>query len=679
LEYIHLDMKKIIPIIFLTLTLNVSNGFALSGGPDAYGYTWKDSNEPVGPVYTWFDISSIGTLVPGLSDDNSSPSLINVGFNFHYYWSDYNKVKIGSNGWLSFDNPSNIASCFPNIPTAGGVNNILAVLMSDLTFVGAGNTGLCHYWSNNTDSFIVQYTNVPYWTALAPGFTGSNSFQVILSGLDSSITFQYQTTTPYTDLVGCNDVTVGIENLAGNIGLECYADLVPPGAYAIKFEYPEVVGIAVQDATPFWNQNVGSRGFFVSSGTFPISANIKNVGNATLTSNVIVNEQIRNQAFVLVHSDIDTVTPLNAGAFVTLNFNQPTIYTPGQYSFQVSTNCLSDINPTNNQMVSEIEVINACSSTSMSYHTSGIPDQQVSWNAGIGGDDGIGVFYKPPFYPVTINSLDFYIQSASGDGFEAAIYANDGAFGAPGTLISSTAVAGGSVISGAWNNIPLSSPVTIDSAGFYVVWFQSGPTIFIGLETAFPISRNTYEILDGAWSVYRENEDQDASIRVNIVPSAGIDNTTNLVSGTISANQAGAAYQWLDCGNGFATIAGATSQNYTPSANGSYAALINFGGCVDTSACVLINNVGLDETILNSAKVYPNPAQNAVNIEFLNNLNLDQVDLQITDVSGKIITIPFNFSNSMVQLNISGLSNGIYNYQLFDSGKLIAIGKFVKQ
>jgi hypothetical protein len=211
------------------------------------------------------------------------------------------------------------------------------------------------------------------------------------------------------------------------------------------------------------------------------------------------------------------------------------------------------------------------------------------------------------------------------------------------------------------------------------VWFQSGPTIFIGLETAFPISRNTYEILDGAWSVYRENEDQDASIRVNIVPSAGIDNTTNLVSGTISANQAGAAYQWLDCGNGFATIAGATSQNYTPSANGSYAALINFGGCVDTSACVLINNVGLDETILNSAKVYPNPAQNAVNIEFLNNLNLDQVDLQITDVAGKIITIPFNFSNSMVQLNISGLSNGIYNYQLFDSGKLIAIGKFVKQ
>jgi hypothetical protein len=60
-------------------------------------------------------------------------------------------------------------------------------------------------------------------------------------------------------------------------------------------------------------------------------------------------------------------------------------------------------------------------------------------------------------------------------------------------------------------------------------------------------------------------------------------------------------------------------------------------------------------------------------------LNLDQVDLQITDVAGKIITIPFNFSNSMVQLNISGLSNGIYNYQLFDSGKLIAIGKFVKQ
>ena len=43
---------------------------AATGGPDQYGYLWKDSAEPDGPVYEWIDITSIGTLMTGLADDN---------------------------------------------------------------------------------------------------------------------------------------------------------------------------------------------------------------------------------------------------------------------------------------------------------------------------------------------------------------------------------------------------------------------------------------------------------------------------------------------------------------------------------------------------------------------------------------------------------------------------------
>jgi hypothetical protein len=673
-------MKRFLTIILLFFVgFSAQKAFALFGGPDSYGYTWKDSNEPGGPVYTWFDITTIGTQVVGLADDNSNPGgVTNIGFNFHYYWSDYNKIKIGSNGWLSFDNPSNIASCFPAIPTAGGAENIIAAFMTDLTFLGAGNVATCHYWSNSIDSFIVQYTNVPYWNALAPGYNGLNSFQIILNGSDSSITFQYQDVTAVNDIVGCNDISIGIENLSGSIGLQCYLDMMPPTSYAIKFEYPDVPLIAVQDPTPFWNNNTSSGGIFVGAGTFNVNTNIKNVGNANVVTPTNVTAQIRNLAFVLMYSDADTVPSINAGLSATLNFNPVTIVAPGQYSYVVSTNNTSDLNPSNNQKVSEIEIINACGATAMTYHTPNLPDQQVSWNAGTGGDDGIGVYYKPPIYPITINSLDFYIQNALGDGYNAVIYANNAPFGAPGTILSNTTVAPGSVVSASWNTVTLASPVTIDSAGFYVVFYQAGPNIFLGLETAFPISRNTYEILDGVWATYRENDDQDAAFRVNVTPP-GLDNTTSSSMGTFTANQVGGTYQWLDCGSSYTAVAGATGQNYTPSANGSYAVQITYAGCVDTSACIVINNVGIDENISNSSKVYPNPAESIVNIELDGLDKLENIALQLTDISGKIITVSYKTSSASVQVDIASLSNGIYTYTIVNNEKIYAVGKFIKQ
>jgi hypothetical protein len=672
-------MKRAIVISVLCILVTTPNPvFALSGGPDAYGYTWKDSDEPGGPVYNWVDITGIGTQITGLADDNSAPAFTDIGFNFHYYWSDYNKIKIGSNGWLSFENASNIASCFPNLPTVGGVNNILAPFMSDLTFIGVGNTATVHYWTN-ASVFIVQYTNVPYWQATAPGYTGSSSFQVILNAADSSITFQYQTLTGFINNGACNgDLVIGIENLTGNIGLECYNEITPPDNYAIKFYYPPVVTFQVQDATPNWNQNTGSKGIFVGAGSFPVLANIKNVGNTNISTNINISAQIRDQAFVLVHSDADTLSSLNAGSSTTINFNPANILVPGQYSYQVSTNCSADINPSNNQRLSEIEVVNICSAAVLSYHTNGLPNQQVGWNAGVGNDDGIGVYYKPPVYPITIQSLDFYIQNGLGDGYTAVIYADNGALGAPGTMLSTTTVAAGSVVSAAWNNVLLSAPVTIDSAGFYVVWLQAGPNIFMGLETAFPISRNTYEILDGAWSTYRENETQDASIRVNI-SAAGLDNTVNTNLGTFTANQTGATYQWLDCNNSYAMVPGATAQSFTPVANGSYAVRIQYGGCTDTSACLTITNVGLDENFGFPSKVYPNPANSVIFIDLENLTGINHPTIRITDMMGKTVEVVTQVNQDAIRLDIEQLSTGVYTYTILDQDQILSVGKFIKQ
>ena len=70
-----------------------------AGGPDEFGYSWIDSNEPGGPTFDWTDISGVGTEVP-LDDDQGAT--VPLPFNFEFYGEDQTEVTIGSNGYLTF-------------------------------------------------------------------------------------------------------------------------------------------------------------------------------------------------------------------------------------------------------------------------------------------------------------------------------------------------------------------------------------------------------------------------------------------------------------------------------------------------------------------------------------------------------------------------------------------------
>jgi hypothetical protein len=181
-------LKTLIFTFFLQTSLSISQ---TSGGPDTFGYTWKNSNDTNGPTFNWIDISTTGTEVIGLTDDNSI-GMINMGINFNYYGISYNAIKIGSNGWVSFNNVSNIASCFPTIPSMGGAgDNLICPFMSDLIFTGTGNPGKVYYQIYQTNKFIITFQNVPFWISNAPNWQGSNTFQIILDTTNNSITLQY--------------------------------------------------------------------------------------------------------------------------------------------------------------------------------------------------------------------------------------------------------------------------------------------------------------------------------------------------------------------------------------------------------------------------------------------------------------------------------------------------------
>ncbi|MCD4827978.1 MAG: hypothetical protein K8R90_00925 [Candidatus Cloacimonetes bacterium] len=176
------------------------------GGPDTFGYTWIDSNEPGGPDYVWTDIQTSGTSV-SLSDDQMS-GLLNIGFSFPFYGNSYTQLRICSNGYVSFTDTDTDWSNDP-IPDTTAPNNIIAPFWDDLSpHLG----GTIHYYSDTANNrFTVQFTDVDHY----PGVhTGDYTFQMqILAG--GAILFYYQ------DLNG--DIatnTIGIENSNGTDGLE---------------------------------------------------------------------------------------------------------------------------------------------------------------------------------------------------------------------------------------------------------------------------------------------------------------------------------------------------------------------------------------------------------------------------------------------------------------------------
>nr|WP_294862740.1 T9SS type A sorting domain-containing protein [uncultured Fluviicola sp.] len=114
------------------------------------------------------------------------------------------------------------------------------------------------------------------------------------------------------------------------------------------------------------------------------------------------------------------------------------------------------------------------------------------------------------------------------------------------------------------------------------------------------------------------------------------DITTTLNGLTITATNGNATYKWLNCDNNYAIINGATNQFFTVSANGNYAVELTENGCVDTSDCVNIASVGINELINDfEISVYPNPSSGKVYISFDKVRN--GVDLVLEDLQGKTI------------------------------------------
>jgi hypothetical protein len=146
------------------------------------------------------------------------------------------------------------------------------------------------------------------------------------------------------------------------------------------------------------------------------------------------------------------------------------------------------------------------------------------------------------------------------------------------------------------------------------------------------------------------------NLTINAIPTA---TATNNGDGTGTAS-AGSTYQWIDCANNTA-ITGATTQTFEPAVTGSYSVIVtNASGCADTSSCITIEVIGLDETKESLVQVQPNPSTGVFNILFGENTNATVV---ITDATGRIIGTEV-VNGSTKAIDLTAAVTGIYYFTI---------------
>ena len=190
------------------------------------------------------------------------------------------------------------------------------------------------------------------------------------------------------------------------------------------------------------------------------------------------------------------------------------------------------------------------------------------------------------------------------------------------------------------------------------------------------VGTNTYNATGVYTDVLTGSNGCDSTVTTDLTIEQAIDVTVdNSLAPTLSANQTGATYQWLDCDNGNVIIPSETAQSFTATVNGNYAVEITVGSCVDTSACENISTVGVKETANDVVSIYPNPTSGMVNINL--GSNNSSVNYSITSIEGKVVeTGKTSTNNIMVDLSKEG--NGVYFVKI-NTENTSTVYKLIKQ
>jgi hypothetical protein len=215
-------------------------GILHAGGPDLFGYTFLDSDEAGGPIYSWVEITGTNNI-PFL--DYSSHGPYAVGFTFNYYGTDYTEFYAGSDGILTFGTGATATTNQCPLPSTTTPNNLIAGIWDDLdndTAIPNGTgwyetyaAGSCPFGGYAGACLIVEWAGMYHYGSSPPD---DLTFEIILFD-DNDFLIQIADASSEAG----SGSTTGIENADGSDGLTYFCNTVDSIAdmRAIQFYYPQ--------------------------------------------------------------------------------------------------------------------------------------------------------------------------------------------------------------------------------------------------------------------------------------------------------------------------------------------------------------------------------------------------------------------------------------------------------
>jgi hypothetical protein len=509
-----------------------------AGGPDEFGYVWIDSDEDGGPGFDFTDISTTGTPVFGLSDDNIVGPF-NIGFEFYFYGDVKTQFWINSNGCVGFTS-TKITLQNTGLPTNSSVyNDFIAWMWDDLLFKqGASQV----FYESFPDKLIIQFKNYGQFDA-----EGKYINAEVVLFKNGRIKLIYD---DFSQGITLNSTTVGIQSSDPGLGLQ----VVFNSAYlhndlSIVFSIPSGFISHVQPVSGVVPENSSE----LVTVTYSAESYLPGLYHAEL---LMETNDLNNTEFIIdntmlvylpavfsgIVQDHDNDEPLN-GVLVTAGPYQATTGENGEYSLFVDEGTYHIIFSKLGYMPLTIRDTSAeqgqitpldISMWDMNYapgHVNAEVQQDdhsciVNWSLPDGPyeiimDDGEAedffvfahsgswhaVKFTPAGYPSTVIGGSFHVGDGSfpgpflGTDFGVAVFDDNGFNGLPGTMLDSTSVA---VNNSGWVSLDWLNAIITDGS-FYLAMFQSGnaPNAApIGVDSQSPVQFKSYsKILGNDWAL----------------------------------------------------------------------------------------------------------------------------------------------------------------------------------